>query len=69
VKQEVKTQQINIEYNREKNDALNQGVSATQNLVNSAQNEKQAIAGGILGLGFTALSQTESKERKMRRLD
>jgi hypothetical protein len=60
-----KAQQINIEYNREKNDALNQGVSATQNLVNSAQNEKQAIAGGILGLGFTALSQARiEKERK-----
>jgi hypothetical protein len=34
-----KAQQINIEYNRD--DALNQGVSATQTLINSAQNENK----------------------------
>lgn len=61
----TKAQQINREYASRKQDALNQGVSATQNLVNSAQNEKQAIAGGILGAGLTALSQSNlEKERK-----
>ncbi|OAD41341.1 WG repeat-containing protein [Polaribacter atrinae] len=60
-----KAQQINNEYATRKQDALNQGVSATQNLVNSAQNEEQAIAGGILGAGLTALSQSNlEKERK-----
>lgn len=60
-----KAQQINNEYSTRKQDALNQGVSATQNLVNSAQNEKQAIAGGILGAGLTALSQSNlEKDRK-----
>ncbi|PSG88516.1 leucine-rich repeat domain-containing protein [Aurantibacter aestuarii] len=60
-----KAQQINKAYAIRKQDALNQGVAATQNLVNSAQNEKQAIAGGILGAGLTALSQSSiEKERK-----
>ena len=60
-----KAQQINIEYNRKKDDALNQGVSATQTLINSGQNEKQVIAGGVIGVGLTALSQASlEKERK-----
>ena len=60
-----KAQQINTEYNEKKDDALNIGISTTQNLINSAQNEKQAVTGGLLGVGLTVLSQSSiEKERK-----
>jgi lipoprotein-anchoring transpeptidase ErfK/SrfK len=60
-----KARQINAEYSDIKNDALNQSVNATQTLINSAQNENQAIAGGILGtLGTIASQSNLEKSRK-----
>lgn len=60
-----KAQQINVEYSNIKDDALNQGVNATQTLINSAQNEKQVIAGAVLGtLGTIASQSNLERERK-----
>jgi hypothetical protein len=44
---------------------LNQGVSATQNLVNSAQNEKQAIAGYSWSWFYCIITKQESRKKKM----
>lgn len=60
-----KAQQINVQYSERKRDALNQGITATQTLVNSAKNEKQAIVGAALGtLGTMASQANLEKSRK-----
>jgi hypothetical protein len=44
---------------------LNQIATTQEALINSAQNEKNGLYfGGVVGLGLTALSQTEIIEKK-----
>ena len=60
-----KAQRINIEFNQKKNESLAEGVNLTQNMMNSAQNDDQVIAGGIIGTAATLIGQGSiEKQRK-----
>ena len=60
-----KAQQINVSYSQKKNEALNQSVNVTQNLMKSAKNEEQVVAGGVIGTLGTVISQSNlEKQRK-----